>query len=371
MAIAPLRAKQTTTTTGTGTLALLAAGAGERSFQAALGNSAVITPYVISGSGFFEIGLGSYDGASPGSLTRATILASSNSGSAVSLPAGTADVFIPFLPGLRGVRTGTGSETATRAWAGEAYTWTGTSAATLTLPAAAQFPPAIGLPVINAGTALLTIDGDGSETVGGVANLVLRPGQAVELIRRGSAWDAAGMATGAPSVTVATGTDNTSMTLAMFGQEWVFTGSSAKTFTLLPVAGLPAGVVTRIRNRGTAILTIDGDGAETINGTASVELYPGQTAEVAVRSGAWDAAGPTGSPPIVKTGSGTMASGVLVVTFATAFPNAIVTAIPYYSGSTGAVTLNALSTSTPTTTGFTIYTAASYGGGVNWRAEGY
>jgi hypothetical protein len=371
MAIAPLRAKQTTTTTGTGTLALLAAGAGERSFQAALGNAAVITPYVISGTGFFEVGLGSFDGGSPGSLTRATILASSNSGSAVSLPAGTADVFIPFLPGLRGVRTGTGSETATRAWAGEAYTWTGTSAGTLTLPAAAQFPPAIGLPVINAGTALLTIDGDSAETVGGFASVVLRPGQSVELIGRGSAWDALGLATGAPALTVATGTDNTTMTLAMFGNEWVFTGSSAKTFTLLPVAGRPAGVVTRVRNRGTAILTIDGDGAETVNGTASIELYPGQTAELSVRSGAWDAAGHTGQPPIVKTGSGTMSAGVLAVTFATAFPNAVVTVIPYYTGSTAAGTFNGLSTSTPTTTGFTIYTAASYGGGVNWRAEGY
>lgn len=371
MAIAPLRAKQTTTTTGTGTLALLAAGAGERSFQAALGNSTVMTPYVISGVGFFEIGIGSFDGGSPGSLTRPTILASSNSGSAVSLPAGTADVFIPFLPGLRGVRTGSGSETATRAWAGEAYSWSGSSAGTLTLPAAAQFPPGIGLPVINAGTALLTVDGDDAETVGGFATLVLRPGQAVELFRRGSAWDAIGHATGAPALAVATGTDNTTMVLDHFGHEWVFTGTTAKTYTLLPVSGLPAGVVTRIRNRGTAILTIDGDGAETVNGTASIQLYPGQTAEVAVRSGAWDAAGYTGSPPIVKTGTGTMSAGVLAVTFATAFPTAVVTAIPYYTGSTGAVTLNALSTNTPSTTGFTIYTASSYSGPVAWRAEGY
>lgn len=371
MAFAPLRAKQTTTTTGTGTLALLAAGAGERSFQAALGNSAVITPYVISGSGFFEIGLGSYDGASPGSLTRATILASSNSGSAVSLPAGTADVFIPFLPGLRGVRTGTGSETATRAWAGEAYTWTGTSAATLTLPAAAQFPPAHGLPVINAGTALLTIDGDGAETVGGFASLVLRPGQAVELIRRGSAWDAAGMATGEPTLTVATGTGNTTMTVAHFGHEWIFTGSSAATYTLLPVSGLPGGVRTRIFNRGTAILTVDGDGAETINGTASITLYPGQHVDVAVRSSAWDAAGHTGSPPIVKHGTGTMTSGVLAVTFATAFPNAVLAVIPFYTGSTGTVSLQALSASTPTTSGFTMYGLAAYTGPVAWRAEGY
>jgi hypothetical protein len=170
---------------------------------------------------------------------------------------------------------------------------------------------------------------------------------------------------------VATGTDNTTMTLAMFGGEWVFTGSSAKTFTLLAVAGLPAGVVTRVRNRGTAILTIDGSGAETVNGNASIDLYPGQTAEVSVRSGAWDAAGQTGQPPIVKTGSGTMASGVLAITFAAAFPNAIVTAIPYYTGSTGVVNLDALSTSTPTTSGFTIYSSSGYNGPVAWRAEGY
>lgn len=371
MALAPLRALQTTTTTGTGTLTLLAAASNVRSLQAALGASAVVTPYVLSGSTFYELGLGTFDGGSPGSLTRTTILASSNGGAAVSLPAGTADVFVPVMPGLRGIRTGTGSDTATVAWAGEAYIWTGSAAGTLTLPAAAQFPPAHGLLVYNAGTALLTIDGDSSETVAGATTIVLRPGQFAELFRRGSAWDAPGYAIGEPTLTVATGTGNTTMTVAHFGHEWIFTGSSAATYTLLPVSGLPGGVRTRILNRGTAILTIDGDGSETINGAASITLYPGQHVDVAVRSSAWDAAGHTGSAPIVKYGSGTMASGVLAVTFATAFPNAILSAIPYYTGSSGAGTFNGLSTSTPTTSGFTIYTASGYSGPVNWRAEGY
>lgn len=372
MTMAPLRAKQTTTTTGTGSLTLLAAASNVRSLQAALGASSVVTPYVLSGATFYEIGLGTYDGGSPGSLTRTTILASSNAGSAVSLPAGTTDVFIPFLPGLRGVRTGTGSESVTAAWVGESYIWTGSAAGTLTLLPAVQFPPSTGLLVYNAGTALLTIDGDGSETVGGVTSIVLRPRQFTELIRRGSAWDAPGYATGAPTLTVATGTASTTMTLAHFGHEWVFTGSSAATFTMLPVSGLPSGVPTRIRNRGTAVLTLDGDGFEQINGLSQVTVWPGHMVEASVRSGGWDVAqSAQPPPPIVKYGTGTMTNGVLTVTFGLAFPNVVLYVIPYYTGSTGTVDLKALSTSTPTTSGFTMYGLSSYTGPVGWLAGGY
>lgn len=372
MTMAPLRAQQTTTTTGTGSLTLLAAASNVRSLQAALGASSVVTPYVLSGATFYEIGLGTYDGGSPGGLTRTTILASSNGGAAVSLPAGTTDVFVPFLPGLRGIRTGTGSDTVTAAWAGEAYVWTGSSSATLTLCAAAQFPAATGMMVYNAGTALLTIDGDGSETVASVTSIVLRPGQFAELFRRGSAWDAPGYATGARTLTVATGTATATMTLAHFGHEYVFTGSSAATLTLLPVSGLPSGVPTRIRNRGTAVLTLDGDGFEQINSLSQVAVWPGHMVEISVRSGGWDAAqSAQPPPPIVKYGTGTMTSGVLAVTFGLAFPNAVLYVIPYYTGSTGTVDLKALSTSTPTTSGFTMYGLSTYTGPVGWHAAGY
>ncbi|MCA3378963.1 MAG: hypothetical protein ING08_01830, partial [Roseomonas sp.] len=93
MPIIAYRAKQSTDTAGTGTLVLNGASSNARSFQAAFGAATRRIQYCISWQTGFEIGLGDFDGGSPGSLTRATILASSNSGGLVALPAGTKDVF--------------------------------------------------------------------------------------------------------------------------------------------------------------------------------------------------------------------------------------------------------------------------------------
>jgi hypothetical protein len=200
MAIATLRAKQTTTTTGTGTLTLLAAATSVRGFQSALGGSSIITPYVLSGASFYEIGVGMFDGGSPGTLTRPSgnVLASSNGGSLVSLPAGTTDVFVPFMPGLRGIRTGTGSDTLASGVAGEMYVWSGTTNQTLSLPATANMPPGVGLPVLNAGTGILTVDAAGGDLMLGRSAILLYPGQSIELFRRGSAWDVLGFKDGLP-----------------------------------------------------------------------------------------------------------------------------------------------------------------------------
>jgi hypothetical protein len=192
MTIAPVRAKQTTITTGTGTLTLIAPTTGRfRSFAAALGGAA-LTPYVIDFPTGYELGLGTFDGGTPGTLTRTTVLASSNGGALVTLPAGTHDVFVPALPGLWGIRTGTGSDTLGGSMAGERYVWTGTSAATVTLPPVASFPANVEMPILNAGTAVLTVDGSGSETILGRLSILLYPGQSISPIVRGSGWDAHG-----------------------------------------------------------------------------------------------------------------------------------------------------------------------------------
>ena len=92
------RVKETTTTTGTGTVTLLGASTGYQSF-AAVGN-ANTTYYTIAGqSGSeWEVGIGTYT-ASGTTLSRDTILASSNSGSVVTLSAGTKDVFVTYPAG--------------------------------------------------------------------------------------------------------------------------------------------------------------------------------------------------------------------------------------------------------------------------------
>ena len=92
------RVKETTTTTGTGTVTLAGAVTGYQSFSA-IGN-ANTTYYVIAGQGTaeWEVGIGTYT-SSGTTLSRTTILASSNAGSAVSFSAGTKDVFVTYPAG--------------------------------------------------------------------------------------------------------------------------------------------------------------------------------------------------------------------------------------------------------------------------------
>lgn len=89
------RVKETTTTTGTGTVTLAGAVTGYQSFSA-VGN-ANETYYCIAGQGTseWEVGIGVYT-SSGTTLSRATVLASSNSGSLVNFSAGTKDVFCTF-----------------------------------------------------------------------------------------------------------------------------------------------------------------------------------------------------------------------------------------------------------------------------------
>ena len=97
------RVKETTTSTGTGTINLAGAETGFETFVAGIGNSNT-TYYCIQAQGgsAFEIGVGTVTDASPDTLSRTTIISSSNSDSAVDFGAGTKDVFCT-LPASKAV----------------------------------------------------------------------------------------------------------------------------------------------------------------------------------------------------------------------------------------------------------------------------
>ena len=90
------RVKETTTTTGTGAIALGGAATNFVTFSSVL-SDADTTYYAIvdTSNSAFEVGLGTY-ASSGNTLTRTTVLASSNSGSAVNLQAGTKSIFCAF-----------------------------------------------------------------------------------------------------------------------------------------------------------------------------------------------------------------------------------------------------------------------------------
>ena len=88
------RVKETTTTTGTGAITLAGAVAGFQAFSGVLSDSDT-TYYAIvhRNTAEFEVGLGTY---SSSTLTRTTVLESSNSGNAVNFTSGTKDIFITY-----------------------------------------------------------------------------------------------------------------------------------------------------------------------------------------------------------------------------------------------------------------------------------
>ena len=97
------RVKETSTTTGTGTLSLAGAVSGFQTFVAGIGNSNVTYYAIVNDSGTeFEIGIGTVTDASPDTLSRTTILESSNSDSAVDFSSGTKTVFCT-LPASKAV----------------------------------------------------------------------------------------------------------------------------------------------------------------------------------------------------------------------------------------------------------------------------
>ena len=88
------RVKETSTTTGTGTIDLAGAETGYEGFVAGVGNGNT-TYYAIelNSANEWEVGIGTVTDAAPDTLSRDTIISSSNGDAAVNFSAGTKNVF--------------------------------------------------------------------------------------------------------------------------------------------------------------------------------------------------------------------------------------------------------------------------------------
>jgi hypothetical protein len=120
------RVKETTITIGTSTLVLAGAASGFQSF-AAIGDGNT-TYYTIDGGTEWEVGIGTYTLLGT-TLSRDTILESSNGGTAVNFSAGTKNVFVTY-PAERSL-----------------YTDASSNAIALGTPASATLTNATGLPI--------------------------------------------------------------------------------------------------------------------------------------------------------------------------------------------------------------------------------
>jgi len=89
------RVKETSTTAGTGTLTLAGAAAGFQSFSAIGNGNTTYYAIVDSTAGTWEVGIGTYT-SSGTTLSRDTVLSSSNSGSLVTFSSNSKDVFVTY-----------------------------------------------------------------------------------------------------------------------------------------------------------------------------------------------------------------------------------------------------------------------------------
>jgi hypothetical protein len=96
------RVKETSTTNGTGTFDLGGAVSGFESFVTAIGNGNTTYYSIVNENGEFEVGLGTVTDAATDTLSRDTVISSSNSDALVNFSAGTKNVFCT-LPASKAV----------------------------------------------------------------------------------------------------------------------------------------------------------------------------------------------------------------------------------------------------------------------------
>jgi hypothetical protein len=334
------RVQETTTSTGTASVLLSGAVNGYQTFTAGVGNGNTCYYTIYDNTSFaWEVGIGTYT-TSPNTLTRNTILSSSNSGSAINLAGNTAAVWVDY-PSERAVyKDASGNTSLTTANIGTATV--GTLTATSLTSTAASFTTItsgtwnggiIGMTYGGTGASLLPTAGASVYSTG--TNLALSAagtsGQVLVSGGSGSPTWSSGPSLNASVIVSATLTGTTvastvTATSLTLGSPLAITSGGTGSTSAAIVAGTAISVSGTFPNQtvnntgvtsavaGTAISVSGSTGAVTINNTGVTSAVAGTGVSVSGATGAvtisiGQVVGTSANVQFGSFGVGTAASG--------------------------------------------------------------
>lgn len=303
------RVKETTTTTGTGTLTLAGAAAGYQSFSVVGdGNT---TYYTVTDGTDWEVGIGTYT-ASGTTLSRDTILDSSNAGSAVNWGAGSKDVFLTYpaaqsvyvdgqniVPASSASLSGnvTTIQLANSSTPGAVPTALSLSAGELVVNTAdgkLYFKDSGGsVKVLSQADQIAPLTTKGDLVVNdGTSNVRLPVGTdgdvltADSSVAAGVKWAAAGGGGGGGALTIQ---NKIGAYTVVAGDLGTIINCTSGTFTvsLTAAATLGSGFNCWVWNTGTGVITIDPSGSETIDGRTTLILRRGEGVQIVCDGTNW------------------------------------------------------------------------------------
>lgn len=142
-----------------------------------------------------------------------------------------------------------------------------TAVATATLLPAATAGAGWAVGIINRSTAVVTIDGDAAETINGATTLTLGPDESIILSSNGSSnWT--GFVSRAPYNAIESVATNHTLVIGDRGR--LFVATAGLTLDLPAAATAGAGYWFSVLVAGTGNVTIDPNGAETVNGLTTI-----------------------------------------------------------------------------------------------------